>query len=59
MPAAHASSQARGGIRAIAASLRHSRTGSKPRLQPTPQLLATPDPRPTERGQGWDSHSQG
>jgi len=33
-------------IRAVAASLHHSHSnaGSKPRLQPTPQLTATPDP---------------
>ena len=24
----------------------------KPHLQPTPQLMATPDPQPTEQGQG-------
>ena len=39
-------SQARGPIGAIAASLchRHSNTGSELRLQPTPQLMATPHP---------------
>ena len=39
-------SQARGLIRAVAAGLHqsHSNTGSKPHLQPTPQLMATPDP---------------
>ena len=26
--------------------------GSEPRLQPTPQLMATPDSQPTEQGQG-------
>ena len=37
---------ARGQIGAIATGLRqsHSNTGSEPRLQPTPQLTATPDP---------------
>ena len=42
---AHGGSQARGGIRAVAATLchSHSHAGSKPRLQPT-QLTATPDP---------------
>ena len=47
-------SQARGPIGATAASLRHSHshTRSKLRLQPTPQLAATPDPQPTEWGQG-------
>ena len=46
-------SQTRGRIGAAAASLHHSprNTGSEPRLQPTPQLMATmPDPRPTEQG---------
>ena len=44
--AAHGSSQARGGIGAAAAGLHHSRSnaGSEPRLQPTPQLMAMPDP---------------
>ena len=39
---------------AVATGLRHSHsnTGSEPRLQPTPQLMATPDPQPTEQGQG-------
>ena len=45
-PTAYGGSQARGVIRAVAASLRqsHSNTGSKPRLLPTPQLTATPGP---------------
>ena len=45
-PAAYGRSQARGQIRAAAASLRHSHsnTGSEPRLWPTPQLTATPYP---------------
>ena len=51
-PAAYAGSQARGQIRAIAASLchshSHSNAGSEPHLRPTPQLTATPDPKPTE-----------
>ena len=43
-PAACGGSQARGQIGAVATSLRqsHSNSGSKPRLQPTPQLTATP-----------------
>ena len=51
---AYGSSQARGLIRAVAAGLRqsHSNTGSEPCLQPTPQVTATPDPYPTEQGQG-------
>ena len=38
-------SQVRGQIEAVATSLcqSHSNAGSKPRLQPTPQLTATPD----------------
>ena len=45
-PAAYGGSQARGRIRAIAAGLHHSHSnmGSEPRLQPTPQLMAMPDP---------------
>ena len=51
---AYGGSQARGIIRAVAASLRqsHSNVGSGPRLRPTPQLTATPDPQPTKQGQG-------
>ena len=45
---AYVSSQARGQIRAAAASLSHSNshnnTRSKPHLRPIPQLEATPDP---------------
>ena len=45
-PAAYVSSQASGQIGGIAAGLRHSHgnTGCEPRLRPTPQLMATPDP---------------
>ena len=45
-PAAYGGSQARGLIGAVAAGLRqsYSNTGSEPRLRPTPQLTATPDP---------------
>ena len=45
-PAADGSSQVRGPIGAVAASLRHSHSnvGSEPCLWPTPQLTATPDP---------------
>ena len=45
-PAAYGDSQARGLIGAVATGLRlsHSNAGSEPRLQPTPQLSATPDP---------------
>ena len=46
VPEAHGSSQARGQIRVAASGLyhSHSNTGSEPHLQPTPQLMATPDP---------------
>jgi len=45
-PAAYGGSQARGPIGAVATGLRqsHSHAGSEPRLQPTPQLMAMPDP---------------
>ena len=45
-PTAYGGSQARGRIGAVASGLRqsHNNAGSKPRLQPTPQLMATPDP---------------
>ena len=53
-PTAYASSQARGPIRAVAASLHrsHSNTRSEQCLQPTPQLMAMPDPYPMEWGPG-------
>jgi len=45
-PETHESSQAAGGESATTASLYHSHgnVGSKPRLRPTPQLRAMPDP---------------
>ena len=47
-PVAYGGSQARGQIGAVAADLRHSlshsNTGSKSRLQPTPQLTVMLDP---------------
>ena len=51
---AYEGSQARGVIGATAAGLHHSHsnTGSEPSLRPTPQRTATPDPQPTEQGQG-------
>ena len=44
-PWVYGGSQARGRIGATATRLRqsHSNTGSEPHLQPTPQLMATPD----------------
>uniref|UniRef100_A0A8D0N4C1 Catenin alpha-3 n=1 Tax=Sus scrofa TaxID=9823 RepID=A0A8D0N4C1_PIG len=44
-PAAYGGSQARGLIGAVATGLRqsHSNMGSKPHLQPAPQLMAMPD----------------
>ena len=47
-PAAYGSSQARGQLGAAAAG--HSNSGSKPCLQPILQLMAMPDPLPTEQG---------
>ena len=45
-PESYGGSQARGLISTVAASLRHSHrnAGSEPYLQPTPQLMAMPDP---------------
>ena len=50
-PAAYGGSQARGLIGAVATGLRqsHSNVGSEPRLQPTPQLTATPDVNPLSK----------
>ena len=53
------SSQARGPIRAVAVDLCPGDVGSEPCLQPAPQPTGTPDPRPTERGQGWNPHPRG
>ena len=60
-PAAYGSSQTRGGIGAAAASLYHSHSNSRsePRLRPAPQFMATLDLRPTEQGQGLNSHPHG
>ena len=53
-PMAYGGSQARSLIKATAAPLHqsHNNTKSEPHLRPTPQLSATLDPSPTERGQG-------
>ena len=60
-PAAYGGSQARGPIGAVPTSLcqSHSNAGSEPRLQPTPQLTATPDRQPTEQGQGPNPQPHG
>ena len=60
-PAAYGGSQARGRIGAVAAGLRHSHSNavSELRLQPTPQLTATPDRLPTEQGQGPNPQPHG
>ena len=59
--AAYGSFQARGPVRAAVASLHdsHSNVGTEPRLWPTPQLTAMPDPWPAERGQGSNWHPHG
>ena len=48
-------------IRAVDTGLHrsHSNAGSEPHLGPTPQLTATPDPRPTEQGQRSNLHPHG
>ena len=45
-PLAYEGSQAKGQIRAVATGLYHSHSnwGSEPNLQPTPQVVAMPDP---------------
>ena len=52
-PTAYGSSHARGRIGATGAGQCHSHSNaiSELRLQPTPQLMATPDPQTTNRGQ--------
>ena len=53
-PKAYGGFQARGQIEAAAASLHHSHRneGSESHLQPTPQVITAPDPKPTGQGQG-------
>ena len=60
-PTAYGGSQAGGPIGAIAIGLHHSHSnvGSEPYLRATPRLMATPDPQPTERGQGFNPHPHG
>ena len=43
-------------LQLLAYTIATRHTGSEPNLQPTPQLLATPDPSPTEQGQGLNLH---
>ena len=59
--AAYGGSQARGPVRAVAASPRQSRSskGSQLSLQPTLQLMAALDPEPTEQGQGSNPYPRG
>ena len=58
---ARGSSQARCQTGAAAASLHHSpsNTWSELHLWPKPELAATPDPEPADRGQGWNPHPHG
>ena len=58
---AYGSSQAGGQIRASAAGLchNHSNLGSELCLQPTPQFMVTPEPQPTDWGQGLNMHPHG
>ena len=57
--ATYRSSQARGGIGAVTASLHHSHSnvGSKLHLLPSSQPTAMSDPQPIEPGQGWNLRS--
>ena len=60
--AAYGSSQARGSDQSCSCpGLQHSygNAGSELHLRPTPQLMATLDPRPTKRGQGLNLHPRG
>ena len=60
-PAAYGGSQARSQMGATAAGLHHSHSHprSEPHLRPTPQLTATLDPSPTERGHGLNLQPHG
>ena len=60
-PTACGGSQARGQTGATAVGPHHSHSNAwiELHLQPTPQLTAMPDPRPTERGQGLNPHPHG
>ena len=60
-PVTYGSSQVRGLIGAIVAGLHesHNNARSEPCLQLTPQLTATSDLQPTERGQGSNPQPHG
>ena len=60
-PAAYGGLQTMGPIGTVATGLHdsHSNAGSEPCLQCTPQLTAMPVPKPTEQGQGLNSHPHG
>ena len=60
-PGAYGSSQVRGQLGAVAAGLHHSHshTRSEPHLQPTPQLMATLAPWPTDQSQGSNTSPHG
>ena len=61
VPVTYGNSQAKGwiGAAAEAYSTSQGNTGSKPHLWSTPYLAATPDPKPTEWGQGSNLHTPG
>ena len=59
-PMAHGSSQASGQTGAAAGICHsHSNIRCQLHLQPMLQFMATPDPEPTEQGQGMDPHPHG
>ena len=61
VPVAHGGSEAKGQIGPTATGLHHSQSnvGFKLHLRPTPQLMATPDPQPTEQSQESNSCPHG
>ena len=58
-PSAYGGSQARNLMGAAGLHQSHSNAGSEPHLPPTPQLRATPDPKPTEQDQGSNLQPHG
>ena len=60
-PMAHGTSEVRGHTRPTAARPchSHSNAGSELHLRSAAQLMATPDPYPTEWGQGWNLQPDG